>query len=59
MRKMESGRIAGILPEESGQDLAEYAMLIGGIALLVIAAITTYGQTLLNFWQQIAVDLPL
>lgn len=49
---------AAIRPDASGQDLAEYAILIGGIALLVIASVGLFGQALLELWQGITDTLP-
>lgn len=54
----ERRRTAAIRPDASGQDLAEYAILIGGIALLVIASVGLFGQSLLSLWQQITGTLP-
>jgi pilus assembly protein Flp/PilA len=39
---------------QSGQDLAEYALLIGLIALIVVGAITILGQGLDNVFTEIA-----
>ena len=40
--------------DEKGQDLSEYAMLIGVIALVVLAAVTTLGENLDSVFQGIA-----
>ena len=39
---------------EKGQDLAEYALLIGLIALVVVAAVTILGTSLTNVFNTIA-----
>lgn len=40
---------------EEGQDLLEYALLVGLIALVAIGAVGTVGQTIHTvFWQTIA-----
>ena len=40
--------------DDSGQDLAEYALLIALIALVVIAAVTLLGQNITTVFQNIA-----
>ncbi|MGH7572955.1 MAG: Flp family type IVb pilin [Gemmatimonadota bacterium] len=40
--------------DESGQDLAEYALLIALIALVVIAAVTLLGQNINGVFNAIA-----
>jgi pilus assembly protein Flp/PilA len=40
--------------DESGQDLAEYALLIALIALVVIAAVTLLGQNINTVFNNIA-----
>jgi pilus assembly protein Flp/PilA len=42
------------LEEQKGQDLAEYALLIGLIALVVILAVTVLGQELSTLFSEIA-----
>jgi pilus assembly protein Flp/PilA len=44
---------------ESGQDLAEYALLISLIALVVIGAVTLLGTQLIAAYNNIAAQLPL
>lgn len=39
--------------EEEGQDLAEYALLIGLIALVVVAAVTILGNQLSGVFNKI------
>ena len=39
---------------EKGQDLAEYALLIGLIALVVVAAVTFLGSGIMNVFNEIA-----
>jgi pilus assembly protein Flp/PilA len=43
-----------ILPQEEGQDLAEYALLIGLIALVVVAAVIALGGSLTGIFERIA-----
>ena len=47
-------RIRSWLKSKEGQDLAEYALLLGLIALVVIAAVTILGTGLSNVWQVMA-----
>lgn len=46
-----------LLLDESGQDLAEYAILIGLIALAVIAATTVLGGTISDIFSDIGTTL--
>jgi Flp pilus assembly pilin Flp len=43
-------------PEE-GQDLVEYALLLGLIAIVCVIAITVAGQQISTFWRLIASTL--
>jgi pilus assembly protein Flp/PilA len=43
-----------VLRKEKGQDLAEYALLIGLIALIVILAVTLLGQEISLIFSTIA-----
>ena len=43
---------------ESGQDLVEYAMLLGLIALICVAAVTLLGQNVQAIWNALAAALP-
>ncbi len=42
--------ISNFYRDEEGQTLVEYGMLISLIALVVIAAITLFGQRTANMW---------
>jgi len=46
-----------LLQDESGQDLAEYAILIGLIALAVIVAVGLLGTTISNIFDSIGSQL--
>lgn len=50
--------MAGILPDASGQDLVEYAFLVGGIAILLIVAVEIFADELSDAWQGIADAFP-
>lgn len=43
---------------EEGQDLAEYAILIGLIALVVVAAVAVFGDSLVTMYNDIVATLP-
>lgn len=43
--------------DESGQDLAEYALLIALIAIVVIAAVTLLGGNISTVFNNIAAEL--
>jgi Flp pilus assembly pilin Flp len=45
--------------DDSGQDLIEYALLIGLVALVAVSAVSEVGQTIVNvFWSVIAASIP-
>lgn len=45
--------------EDSGQDLIEYALLIGLIALVAVGAVSEVGTTVRDvFWSVIAASIP-
>jgi Flp pilus assembly pilin Flp len=47
--------VQGFFATDEGQDLVEYAMLAGLIALVAFAAVTQVGNTINTvFWQAIA-----
>jgi pilus assembly protein Flp/PilA len=46
--------LQNILPQEEGQDLAEYAILLGLIALVVLVAVTALGGALDDLFQSFA-----
>jgi pilus assembly protein Flp/PilA len=46
-----------LLQDESGQDLAEYAILIGLIALAVIVAVRLLGTTISGIFNSIGDEL--
>jgi pilus assembly protein Flp/PilA len=45
--------------DDSGQDLIEYALLVGLVALVAVTAITNVGTTIKDvFWSVIAASIP-
>ena len=44
--------------EEEGQDLIEYALLAGFIALIAVAAIMTLGQSVNSVYQNVNSKMP-
>lgn len=45
--------------DDSAQDLIEYALLIGLVALVAVSAITEVGETIIEvFWSVIASTIP-
>ena len=45
--------------DDSGQDLIEYALLVGLIALVAVTALTEVGKTIKDvFWAVIAASIP-
>ena len=44
--------------DDSGQTLAEYAMLLGLIAIVVIVALTLLGNNLADFYDYIRTEFP-
>ncbi|MDX1623561.1 MAG: Flp family type IVb pilin [Gemmatimonadota bacterium] len=43
---------------EDGQDLAEYAILIGLLALVVVGSVTLFGTQLVALYDSIVATLP-
>lgn len=50
-------RVRNWFDREEGQDLAEYALLIGLIALVVILAVTFLGEELSELFERIATEV--
>jgi pilus assembly protein Flp/PilA len=47
-----------LLSADGGQDLAEYAILIGLIAVVVVGAVTLFGTQLVAMYNDIVATLP-
>ncbi len=50
-------KVRNWLEREEGQDLAEYALLIGLIALIVLGAVTLLGSNLSTVFQSLATQV--
>lgn len=50
-------KVRNWLHREEGQDLAEYALLIGLIALVVVLAVTALGENLTDVFNAIAEEV--
>lgn len=50
--------LAQALRNDRGQDLAEYAILIGLIALVVVGAVALFGDALVAMYNDIVATLP-
>ena len=45
--------------DQSGQDLIEYALLVGLVAIVAFSAVSQVGKTILDvFWSVIAAAIP-
>lgn len=45
--------------DDSGQDLIEYALLVGLVAVVAVSVVTQVGKTILDiFWAVIAAAIP-
>ncbi len=52
------GAVAGFMRDEEGQDLLEYALLVGLIAIVAVAAVTLAGTKVSAVFNSIANALP-
>ncbi len=50
-------RLMAFLKREEGQDLVEYALLLGLIALVVVAALVLAGPAINTIWNNIVTQL--
>ena len=49
--------LLNLLPNDEGQDLAEYALLVALIALIVVGAVSTLGTNIEAVFNDIASEL--
>lgn len=45
-------KFKGLLVEEQGQGMTEYGLILGGIALVVIAVVTLFGERFNNMFKK-------
>lgn len=58
MRSQIIGRLHARVADDSGQDLIEYALIVGLVALVAVTALTAAGATVRDvFWSAIAAAL--
>lgn len=50
-------RMRAFVADDSGQDLLEYALLVGLIALVAVLAVTSTGTSVNNIFQAISTSL--
>jgi pilus assembly protein Flp/PilA len=50
-------RLRALVRDDRGQDLIEYALIAGLVALVAVAGITTAGQEVQRVWDEIATAL--
>lgn len=43
--------------EEKGATATEYALIIAGIALVIFAAVSVFGEQLSNMWEELGSEL--
>ena len=58
LEKRDSRLLVALLRDDSGQDMAEYAILIGLVALAVIVSVAVLGGTIATVFNDIGTALP-
>lgn len=48
-----------LVRDDSGQDLAEYGLLVALIAIIAVAGVTVFGNDINTFFNNIATLIPL
>jgi len=48
-----------LLRDDSGQDLAEYGLLVALVAIIAVAGVTVFGNDINTFFNNIATLIPL
>ncbi|MBU9714005.1 Flp family type IVb pilin [Evansella tamaricis] len=46
-------KFKGLLTEEEGQGMAEYALVLGVIAIAVVAILVTFGEAIVDQFQEV------
>jgi Flp pilus assembly pilin Flp len=49
--------LLGLLREEQGQDLVEYALIVAAVGLALISAVNTLSQAITSLYSSITADL--
>jgi len=49
--------ILGLLREEQGQDLVEYALIVAAVGLALISTVNTLSQAITSLYSSITTDL--
>jgi pilus assembly protein Flp/PilA len=47
-----------IVHEEEGQDMVEYALILGLISIIAVAAVTTTGTKINTIWENVRDAIP-
>ena len=55
MRKL----FTALLRDDSGQDLAEYGLLVALVAIIAVAGVTVFGNDINTFFNNISALIPL
>ena len=48
-----------LVREEEGQDMVEYALILGLISIIAVAAVTTTGTKIKAIWDAVAAAIPV
>ncbi len=56
-KRHDSGRFRRLWTDESGQDLAEYALMLVLLTVVVIAALSLLGPTIAEFFNEVSSNL--
>lgn len=59
VRRVVSRVVSGRNNEDRGASLAEYALLVAGIAVMIVAAISVFGDALGTFFSGLSTSLGL
>ena len=47
-----------VVREEDGQDMVEYALILGLVSIIAVAAVTTTGTKIKAIWEAVAAAIP-
>jgi Flp pilus assembly pilin Flp len=57
LKRLVTGRVLPVFEKEEGQALVEYALVLVMVTLLCVAFLTTMGQTVVGFFENVAQGL--